>query len=261
LPCPQRFRLAAVGDIQTNPYQFERIVERLHTEAREGEALGEPLLGLLLLGDLTESSRAEEFELVRQILDRMPVPTAATPGNHDIYRRNIAFYNRTFGPGTHAFSICSARVVLLDTGSGTLAPSVEGRLGELLARRGERFLLAGMHYPPYPGLTGQGWAREDQAHHLLVELAIAEADLVLTGHVHALREFTDIPVGDRHLREVIVGTAGANQGLGVARYGYLRVVIGAAAETCFVEVPPPGWTAPPNDSVSESLPNCGVQAQ
>ena len=53
-----------------------------------------------------------------------------------------------------------------------------------------------------------------------------------------------------------MGTAGADQGAGLARYGYLRLGFKAAAgvSACFVEVPPPGTggTNPP----LKTLPNC-----
>jgi hypothetical protein len=105
-----------------------------------------------------------------------------------------------------------------------------------------------MHHPPYPGLTGAGWNREDFAEYALVEFAAADVDLVLAGHSHALHDFPDIRIGEHELREIIVGTAGAYQGIGVPRYGYLRLRFdGDALTPCFVEVPPAGYVEPPND--------------
>jgi hypothetical protein len=244
IDCAPRYRIAVTADIQTNPRQFERIVERLQEEALEARAAGEPMMGLILNGDLTEVSRHDEFEIVRTILSRLPFPTAVTPGNHDVFRRLHPVYNRMFGPGNHAFSVCTSRVVMLDTGSGTIARSIEGRLPELLDRRGADFLIAGMHHPPHAGLTAAGWSSEAQAQHLLMELAIVNADLVLAGHYHALRHFDDIRVGGRTLRQVIVGTGGAHQTVGAPRYGYLRLTFGESLEACFVEVPPAGYASP-----------------
>ena len=248
--CAARYRIAVTADIQTNPRQFERIVERLQDEARDSRERGEPLMGLVLNGDLSEASRDDEFEIVQTILGRLPIPTAVTPGNHDIYRPLRPLYNRLFGPGNHAFSVCTTRVVMLDTGSGTIARSIEGRLPELLDRRGSEFLIAGMHHPPYAGLTSAGWSSEQQAQRLLVELALADADLVLAGHYHALRQFDDIRVGKRSLRQIIVGTGGARQTVGVPRYGYLRLTFGESLDACFVEVPAPGYPEPPGGPIS-----------
>jgi hypothetical protein len=256
--CGPRYRLTVLGDIQTNPTQFERIVDRLQEESAAAEQAGEPLVGLVLVGDLTEGSRDDEFETIREILARAPFPVAVTAGNHDIYRPARPYYNLTFGPGNHAFDVCGVHVTLLDTGSGSIARSVQARLPELLDRGDSRFLVVGMHHPPYPGLTGSGWSSEDRAAALLAEVAREAADLVVAGHNHALHDFSDVPVGDASVREIIVGTGGAFQGLGVPRYGYLRLTFDDAAGTmdaCFVEVPPTGYAEPPNEPLAH-LPYC-----
>jgi hypothetical protein len=250
-PCPPRYRLAVTADIQTNPWQFERIVDRLIAESQEAEAAGEPLVGLVIAGDLSEASRADEFDTLAPIFARLPFPVAVTAGNHDIYRPLHPQYNRNFGPGNYTFAVCDVHVAMLDTGSGTIARSVQARLPELLDRGDRAHLLAVMHHPPYPGITGAGWSREDTAAQVLVEFAAADVDLVLAGHNHALRDFPSIDVGDTVLREIIVGTAGAYQGVGVPRYGYLRLRFGEGddVQPCFVEVEPAGLDGPAGDSL------------
>ncbi len=255
--CPERFRIAVTADIQTNPNQFARIVERLGQEKRDAEDAGEPLLGLLIAGDLAESSRQDEYDALHTILARLPVPVAVTVGNHDIYRPLRPEFTRSFGPGNHDFRVCGAKVVMLDSGSGAIARSVEARLPEMLVREGADFLLAVMHHPPYAELTGSGWSREDMAQHLLSELAAADADLVLAGHTHALHDYPNLDIGGARLREIVTGTAGAYQGLGTPRYGYTRLVFGDALEPCFVEVPPSGYAEPQSDGL-RSLDYCAV---
>ncbi|MEM6996335.1 MAG: metallophosphoesterase [Myxococcota bacterium] len=244
--CPDRYRIAVMSDIQTNPDQFKRIVEVLRDEWDDANLTGQPLVGLVVPGDVTESSRDEEFALVHEILRGLPFPVAVTPGNHDIFRPGRPHFTRNFGPGNHTFSVCRTHVALLDSGSGAIAPSVEARLPELLDRGEADFSVVGMHHPPYAGWTGSGWSREDQAARLLVEAAIADVDLIVAGHSHSLVDFPDIPVGNTTLREIIAGTAGANQGVGVPRYGYVRLTFGETVAACFVEVPPPGYAEPPN---------------
>jgi len=240
-PCAPRFRLALTADIQTNPGQFRRILERLARDADEGEAQGEPLMGLLVAGDLSEWSRDEEFEHVESLGAQAVVPMATTAGNHDTFDRSRPFYSRRFGPGNHVFDLCDARVVLLDSGSGMLAASVEGRLPELLDRGDARHLLLGLHHPPYAALTGAGWTNEERAQWLLAEAALAGVDVIVTGHKHELRSYTDIDVGGARLWQIIVGTAGADQGLALPRYGYVRLTLGPEGRSaCFVEVPPSG---------------------
>jgi len=248
-PCPDRFRIAVTADIQTNPNQFARIVERLGQEAVDAEAAGEPLVALLIAGDLAESSRQDEYDALHLILAGLPVPVAVTVGNHDIYRPLRPEFTRSFGPGNYDFRVCTAKVVMLDSGSGAIARSVEARLPEMLARDDAEFLIAAMHHPPHAGLTGAGWSREDMAQHLLVELAAADADLVLAGHNHALHDYPDISIGDGRLREIVTGTGGAYQGLGTPRFGYTRLTFGEELEPCFVEVPPAGYVEPQSDGL------------
>lgn len=240
-PCAPRYRLAITADIQTNPGQFRRLVERLSVEALEGERSAEPLMGLLIAGDLSEWSRDEEFEHVESLSGQAVVPVAVTTGNHDTFDRSRPFYSRRFGPGNHVFEICDTRVAMLDSGSGMLAASVEGRVPELLDRGGARHLLLGLHHPPFAALTGAGWTNEERAQWLLAEAALAGVDLIFTGHKHELRSYGDIDVGGARLWQIIVGTAGADQGLDLPRYGYVRLTLGPEGrEACFVEVPPGG---------------------
>lgn len=255
-PCPQRYHLAFVGDIQTNPLQFERILAKMAEDAQALAAAGEPLLGLVVVGDLTEWSYEVEFAQIAEILARAPAPAAVTAGNHDIFRKIVATYNMTFGPANYSSTICGVRLALLDSGSAGLARSIEGRLPELLDRRGQPHLIAATHIAPYAGLTGDGWVREDQADMILAELALQRADLLIAGHSHALIDYPRIEAGAHQLREIIVGTGGASQGVGVARFGYLLVRVGERLDPCFVEVPPPGWSGPANRPLSAALPYC-----
>jgi len=232
--CSSGFELAAVGDIQTNPVQFQRIIQDLHIEAAAAAEAGTPLLGLLLLGDLSETSEPEELDVVLDMLRSAPVPTAAVPGNHDVYAANDAVFTRRFGAGNMAFDVCDAHVVMLDTGSGRLANSIVGRFPEFLDTD-QKFTVAGMHHPPLPGRSSSGWTAEDQAQHLVAELAARDADMVLAGHAHRRFEFTDTPV-----HEVVVGTGGATQYAAQPDYGYLQMVFGDRLKTCFIEVSAPG---------------------
>lgn len=258
-PCPSRYRLAVTGDIQTHPDEFRRILDRLVEEAAAADAAGEPLLGLVLVGDLSEWSRDDEFENMQTLMRGSAVPVVTVPGNHDVFDRRRSSYNRRFGPGNHAFSVCDARVVLFDSGSGSLAPSIEGRLPELLARQGARHLLVGLHHPPFPGVTGAGWTSEAQAQWFLAEAAFAGVDLIVAGHKHELRSFDAISVGDVQLREIIVGTAGADQGIGAPRYGYVRLTLApeGTMASCFIEVPA-AVTPAPQGGV-QGLPLCRAE--
>lgn len=241
--CPERYRLAMAGDVQTNPLQFERILTALHEELADAEAAGEPLLGFVFLGDLAEVPTEDELAHVVELLARSPVPVSTIPGNHDVNGDELALYNRLLGPGTYGQAVCSTWLPLLDTGTGDLAPSVQASLPELLDRGDLPHLIVGGHYPAWAGRTGNGWGDEDSAWYLLSELSRNEADLYVAGHYHAWEEMPSIAVGDGEVHQVISGTAGADQGSGVPRYGFTRVTVSPeGVDSCFREVLPPGRT-------------------
>ena len=238
--CPEAYRIAAAGDVQTNPSQFERVIEDLHRQADEAESAGQPLLGFLLLGDLTQDPKDDEFARIEEILVRSPVPVSVVPGNHDVYGDSHALYNRWFGPGNYSQDVCRTRVVMLDSGGGDLAPSVEARLPEILDKGDMDFLIGGLHYPPYADRTGAGFRDSMQAAYLLSEAARNGMDRLVTGHVHYWTEFPAISTGQGPLYEVISGTAGANQGAGPPHYGVTRLSFTDTVDSCFVEVGTPG---------------------
>ncbi len=256
LPCPERFRLAVTADIQTGRAQLTSILEALSEESLLAEADGEPLLGLVILGDLSEWTDPEEFDDLVDIFAQASIPIAVTPGNHDVLDNSSSPFHQAFGPGNHEFSVCGAKVVLLDSGSGGLARSVEGRLDSLLDRGDNRFLLVGTHYPPYPHFSGDGWTREDQSQHLMAAFATRQGDLLLAGHNHALADFPFLEVAGRTIHEIIVGTGGADQGAGPPRFGYLRLTFDDTINQCFVEVPPPGAAGPLHAPPSQGMPYC-----
>lgn len=239
--CPTRYRLAAFGDTQTDMEVLQAIVDQLDAERAEAEATGEPLLGVLLVGDLTDVGTAAEIVEVREMLLAGSVPVAATTGNHDVYTEDVDVFNREFGPGNLRFDVCDTRAVFLDTGDASLAPSIEGRLTQLLDGAGAEQLVIATHYPPYSNRLGNGWSHEDQQATVLAEVALAAPDVVLAGHVHNLTEFPEVPVGDSTFHQIIVGTGGGYQSeITPPRFGYLRLTLGDTFERCFVPVQLPG---------------------
>ena len=241
--CPDAFRLLAAGDVQTNPLQFERIVEDFHAELDRGIDAGEPVLGFLMLGDLSEHGEVDELDRIAELLDRSPIPVAVTPGNHDVAGDDYALFNRRFGPGNHAFAVCDARVVLLDSGDAGLAASVEARLPELLDPAGFDHLVVGTHYPAWAERTGTSFRDGQQGARFLAELARSGADRLVTGHIHDWQEHRDIPVGDATVHQLVSGTLGGDQGLGVAHYGVTRLRFDDTVDSCFHEVRAPGAPA------------------
>jgi len=226
--CGSGARVAAVGDVQTNPQAFATLLDAMHQELADADETGQWFAGLLFLGDASEDGTREEFDEIEQLLARAPVPTAMTPGNHDITHGTQPLYTQVFGDGNLSFDVCGTRLVLLDSGSAELAGSVVGDLSGFL---GEGPVIFGTHYPLQPVHTTNGWTREDHAQLLISELAQRDSPLVLAGHVHRR-----VAV-DRALPHVIVGTGGASQGAVEPDFGYLRLPLGRPSERCFVPTP------------------------
>jgi len=238
-PCGSEFRLAVAGDVQTNPDQLEQVLLEMGTEATSAAAAGQPLMGFVLLGDLAEDPVEDELTHVLSVLERSPVPVSVVPGNHDVHGDELALYNRIFGAGTYAQGVCSARLALMDTGTGDLAASVQARIPSLFARPDYDFLVVGGHYPAWPGRTGNGWGDEDAAWYMLTEMVRNEADMYISGHYHSWEEMPRIAVGPGEVHQIISGTAGGDQGAGAPRYGFTRLTFtGAGMQSCFVDVQP-----------------------
>jgi len=252
--CPPVYRVLAVADVQTNPTQFGRIVARIDQEYRDATAAGELLAGVIVAGDLSENATREELTAFSELLEPAAVPFAVIPGNHDVFSGTHPNYSECFGPGNYDFGVCSSHFALFDSGSGTLADSVLGRLPELFARGSAEHSIAVVHHPPYPRLSGAGWSSEADAAVFLGEFALQGGEQVISGHAHRLARFSDVSVGERSIDQLIVGTGGAVQTAKSPLFGYVRLTFRDGIDTCFVEVPPVG--AQPTDAQELAVRPC-----
>ena len=74
---PERpIRIAAIGDLHIQTYVPEQLADALTTLDGAADVL-------VLAGDLTESGRIAEVDLVARLLERIRVPMVAVLGNHD----------------------------------------------------------------------------------------------------------------------------------------------------------------------------------
>jgi hypothetical protein len=243
IACPRSFQLAAFGDIQTGREQGAEVLAAMAEDRVTAAAEGEPLLGLLVAGDLSHYGLEYDMREVAALLRDAPVPVAVTTGNHDVFEGDVDVYTRWFGPGNYRFTLCGAAVAMLDTGDAAVAPTIEGRLPELLARGDASWLVAAMHFPPYSDRYGNGWIHEDQQAAVLARLAAERADTIIAGHVHNLVDYPTVRVGDRQVHQVIAGTGGADQGVLRPRYGWIRLRFSEeGVSTCFRDVPEIGRT-------------------
>lgn len=155
---------------------------------------------VVVSGDLTQRAKPEQFRQARAWVDRIPVPTLAVPGNHDVpmYRfwervfAPFGAYRRHFGPELEpVFEDQELLVVGVNTAfawtwtNGRITRARLAELARLLAQAPERRLkvvVAHHHLVGPPAFGGQrvlGNAR--QAIDLFSQAGV---DLILSGHHH-----------------------------------------------------------------------------
>ncbi|MCP3099945.1 metallophosphoesterase [Myxococcus sp. K15C18031901] len=185
---PERpFRFAVMGDIQLF----------LDDSADAVKDLAHRDIDLVVqLGDLTEYGTAQEYEWVARMLARIPVPTFAVIGNHDLMGKGGLLYLRTFGPTFQSFDYQGSRFVLFD--SNSLEYGFSGRVPDLVRLRealvpepGLRHIFTFSHVPP-------GHSDFDPDLTEPLEELQAEAGVSLSFHAHTHRYSSEVRRGVRY---------------------------------------------------------------
>lgn len=153
---------------------------------------------VLVTGDLTDCGLPEEYEALRPVLARLPMPVYLVPGNHD--RREALREAFADWPGVTAhprFVQCvvedfAVRLIGLDTlvpgqSHGALCPERLGFLEDALGRDRTRPAVVFLHHPPFAcGLRHMDRIRLlDGAEELAAILRRnPQVERVLCGHHH-----------------------------------------------------------------------------
>jgi 3',5'-cyclic AMP phosphodiesterase CpdA len=155
---------------------------------------------VVLSGDLTQRARPEQFRQAREFVDRIPVPTLAVPGNHDVplYRvwerlfNPFGCYRRCFSPELEPiFRDDEMLVVGVNTAFGWTTK--EGRITlrrlleveQLLRGLPEsvfKVVVAHHHLIPPPNFGTQRVLAN--AYEAIDLFSSAGVDLILSGHQH-----------------------------------------------------------------------------
>jgi 3',5'-cyclic-AMP phosphodiesterase len=152
----------------------------------------------VITGDLTDHGRADEYETLREVIDRFPLPLYLVVGNHDDPEAFLDAFAGSLYLGGAAQSHYSighpgATIVVLDSrqegsAAGFLGPDQLGWLDDVLTRRPDVPAFVCLHHPPIPvGITTMDTIR------LLDGEALAEVisrhrnvERVLAGHLHRI---------------------------------------------------------------------------
>ena len=161
-------------------------------------ALGPDLV--VLSGDITQRARRKQFAEARRFVDRLPAPTLALPGNHDIPLFNpwaralhpYRNYSRQFGTDLDpTFDLKDVFVVGVKTTrryrhkDGEVSDAQIAHVVDRLHRAGPRRLRIVVTHQPAHVLRAEDQANVLQgAASAIAAWAAAGADLILGGHIH-----------------------------------------------------------------------------
>jgi 3',5'-cyclic-AMP phosphodiesterase len=151
---------------------------------------------VLLTGDLADHAEDGEYEVVKQLMERIDAPLYLLPGNHDDRSRMRDHFDlpgRGDAPVQYSADVGPLRVLLIDSTrrgevSGEFPPERLAWLESALTEAPDRPTLVAMHHPPFQ--TGSdAWDRiglpaADRSALATVLAGHPQVQLVAAGHVH-----------------------------------------------------------------------------
>lgn len=175
------FRFAAMADIQTALPTVDEVFREIATT--------EPRF-VVFMGDLTERSLIEEYDLLDRQLEVLPVPFYATLGNHELWEDPARYLDR-YGRASYQFTFRGVSFTFVDSGDAGLDPTVERQLDDWLTAARDRVHVFLTHFPPIDpvGVRYGSFRSRLDGHRLLAKLAAGFVDLTLYGHVHSFVAF------------------------------------------------------------------------
>jgi len=175
------FRVAAMADIQTALPTVDDVFEEINAVPN--------LRFVVAMGDITERSETEEFELFDRQLLTLQIPYYTTLGNHELW--NESHYRDRFGRGSFQFDFKGVSFTFADSGNAGIDPLVEDWLDDWLEAAKDRTNIFLTHIPPIDpvGTRYGGFRSADDGRRLLTRLVKGNVDLTLYGHIHTYIEF------------------------------------------------------------------------
>ncbi len=140
---------------------------------------------VVITGDLVERGEPGEYEVLREVIERFPLPLHLVAGNHDDPATLLAAFGGTrfLGAATHyVVDYPDGTIVILDSATGTLGQAQLEWLDHTLARGSAVVCL---HHPPMPvGIPVLDRQRLADGDELADVLRRHDVRRVLAGHVH-----------------------------------------------------------------------------
>ncbi len=180
----ERFRFAAMGDIQTALPIVGDVFARINQEPG--------VRFVISMGDLVEDGGLDEYDLLVDKLAELDVPYFSTIGNHEL-RANLDRWHELFGRYNVHFTFKGVAFSFVDSGNASIDPLVYDWLEGWLADAGDTVHVFGTHYPPIDpvGARARSFRSRKEAAKLLAMLAGGEVDLTLYGHIHSYYAYSN----------------------------------------------------------------------
>jgi hypothetical protein len=176
------FRVAAMADIQTALPEVDDVFTMISAvpDARF----------VIAMGDITERSLIEEYDLFEKQLLALSIPFYTTLGNHELWADFARFHER-FGRASFHFEFKGAAFTFADSGDAGLDPLVEGWLDGWLDAAKDKTHVFLTHFPPVDpvGTRYGGFRSAQDGRRLISRLVEGNVDLGLYGHIHTLIQF------------------------------------------------------------------------
>lgn len=179
----------AYGRVDTGAC-LARAIRRIQALERE---IGE-IDAVLVTGDLTDRGTPAEFNRFLDLIEELPAPVLAIPGNHDArgpMRRALGLGGAEDAPIHLSQRIGDLAVIAIDTTvpgtpGGEITAEAAGFLEDALTEAGTMAALVALHHPPFATGIGHmdriGLAGSDRLARIV---AAHSADLrIVCGHVH-----------------------------------------------------------------------------
>jgi hypothetical protein len=180
----ERFRFAAMGDIQTALPEVGDIFARIDEEPG--------LRFVISMGDLVEDGRLDEYDLLLEKFQELDIPYFSTIGNHEL-RANLDRWHDLFGRYNVHFTFKGVAFSFVDSGNASIDPLVYDWLEDWLADAEDTVHVFGTHYPPIDpvGARAGSFRSRKEAAKLLAMLAGGGVDLTLYGHIHSYYAYSN----------------------------------------------------------------------
>jgi Icc protein len=180
----ERFRFAAMGDIQTALPRVDEVFARINAEP--------DLRFVISMGDLVEDGRLDEYDLLLDKFQGLDIPYFSTIGNHEL-RDNLDRWRELFGRINVHFTFKGAAFSFVDSGNASIDPLVYEWLDGWLADAAGTVHVFGTHYPPIDpvGARAGSFRSRKEADKLLALLAGGGVDLTLYGHIHSYYAYSN----------------------------------------------------------------------